>query len=320
MRTSKLLILALLPVMAACHKPSVPVTGLTVVPFNVSLEVGETRQLSVIITPKDASDKTIKWETSDASVVSVNDGEITALSAGSATVTATAVVGGKTGACNVTVTDPDTPTPPDPPGPPDPPEPTEIPAESVSVDIEELILPKDGTAHITATVLPDDTTDELVWSSSNPSVVSVDAEGNVLALAGGQATITATAGSVSAQAVITVEIPVKYYNVVDKHVDLTLGQTYQETMEITPSDATPKDVVFEWSVRYMERPSIKVDGNGLVTAIATGNSWCDCKVIYTEYDFDGKCYVRKEYESSTEIMVYLSDSGSHEGFGNEDWD
>ena len=71
MRTSKLLILALLPMMAACHKPSVPVTGLTVVPFNVSMEVGETRQLSVIITPKDASDKTIKWETSDASVVSV---------------------------------------------------------------------------------------------------------------------------------------------------------------------------------------------------------------------------------------------------------
>ena len=311
-KSFKLLFIAVLPMLAACHRASVPVSGVTVMPFSVQMEVGDTRYLTATVKPDNAADKTIRWETSDASVVSVKDGAITALSPGSAIVSAIAVVGGKSGSCDVTVIDSE--TPPVPPGP------TEVPAESVTVDIEEIILPKEGTAHITATVLPLDTTDELVWSSSDPAVVSVDNEGNVTALAGGQVTITASAGSVSAQATVTVEIPVKYFPVADDKIELLLGQTYQARVVPEPSDATPKDVTVEWRVESAGNPSISVDVNGLVTAIATGYSYCCANVTYTDYDFNEKCYVTKSYTSRTEVLVFKEESGGHEGFEGEDWD
>ena len=52
--------------------------------------------------PDDATDKSVTWTSSDPTVAAVSDGKITALSAGKATITATA--GGKSAACVVTVT------------------------------------------------------------------------------------------------------------------------------------------------------------------------------------------------------------------------
>ena len=311
-KTFRLLIIAVLPMLAACHRAQVPVSGVSVMPFSVQMEVGDTRYLTATVKPDNAADKTIRWETSDASVVSVNNGVITALSPGNAVVRAVAVVGGKSGTCDVTVIE--SQTPPEPPGP------AEIPAESVTLDIEELILPKEGTAHLSASVLPLDTTDELKWSSSDPAVVSVDDKGNITAIAGGQATITATAGSVSARAEICVEIPVLYYEFVDQDVELAIGQTFQERLATKPSDATPRDVVTEWGVKHPGRPSIGVDENGLVTAIDTGVSYCTCTVTYTTYDFDKQSYVRHESPCVAEFTVFLDSGGSHEGFDGEDWD
>lgn len=49
---------------------------------------------------------------------------------------------------------------------------------------------------------------EAVWRSSNPSVVSVDADGMVTALSQGSATITAEAAGLSASTTITVDADV----------------------------------------------------------------------------------------------------------------
>lgn len=78
----------------------------------------------------------------------------------------------------------------------------------VSLDQYVLTLIEGGTAQLTATVEPIDATNKKVtWSSSAPDVATVDASGNVTAVAEGTATITATTddGGKTATCTVTVE-------------------------------------------------------------------------------------------------------------------
>lgn len=70
-----------------------------------SLEVGDTAQLTATVLPDDASNKGVTWESSDTSVVTVDaDGKVTAVKAGTVTITATAQDGsGKSGSLELTV-------------------------------------------------------------------------------------------------------------------------------------------------------------------------------------------------------------------------
>lgn len=66
------------------------------------MKVGDTEVLSIIYNPADTTvDKTVEWSTSDAGIISVKDGKITALKAGKATITAK--VGEKTVSCEIEV-------------------------------------------------------------------------------------------------------------------------------------------------------------------------------------------------------------------------
>lgn len=82
---------------------TVAVTSVTVSPKTLDLEVGQKFQLAATVKPDEATDKTVTWKvTKGSDVVSVSaDGEVTAIKAGSATITAAA--GGKTATCTVTV-------------------------------------------------------------------------------------------------------------------------------------------------------------------------------------------------------------------------
>ena len=83
-----------------------PVTGLTVNEATVALsEVGQTSQLTLTFAPLDAANKNVIWTTSDATKATVSDtGLVTAVAAGTATITATTVDGGFTDTSAVTVT------------------------------------------------------------------------------------------------------------------------------------------------------------------------------------------------------------------------
>ena len=85
---------------------TVAVKSVTVSPKTLDLEVGQTGTLTATVKPDSATDKTVTWTvTKGSDVVSVDaNGKVTALKAGSATITATA--GGKTAACKVTVKEP----------------------------------------------------------------------------------------------------------------------------------------------------------------------------------------------------------------------
>ena len=84
----------------------VPVTGVTLNHATLSLITGGTEGLNAIVTPSNATNKTVAWKSSDENVATVDkDGIVTAVGPGTCTITATSN-NGKTDTCTVTVTDP----------------------------------------------------------------------------------------------------------------------------------------------------------------------------------------------------------------------
>lgn len=85
----------------------VPVTGVSVVPDELSLDIGETALLTADVLPEDATDKAVSWTSGDDGVATVDQtGKVTAISDGTATITVTTEDGGFEAECIVTVTDP----------------------------------------------------------------------------------------------------------------------------------------------------------------------------------------------------------------------
>lgn len=88
-----------------------PVSGITLSETSAEMTVGgEALTLTATVAPDNATDKTVAWTTSDASVASVADGVVTAVGAGTATITATATNGtpddtsdDKTATCTIEV-------------------------------------------------------------------------------------------------------------------------------------------------------------------------------------------------------------------------
>lgn len=86
------------------------VTGVSLSSNTLTLDVGESEALTATITPSNATDKSVTWESSDTNVAIVENGTVTAVGVGSTTITATAADGsGEYATCTVTVSK-DTPT------------------------------------------------------------------------------------------------------------------------------------------------------------------------------------------------------------------
>ena len=90
------------PIETGPSSTETPVSGVSLEPGTLNLEVGSTASLTATVTPIFATDKTVTWSSSDQTVVTVSNGTVKALKEGTATITATA--GGKSATCPVTVT------------------------------------------------------------------------------------------------------------------------------------------------------------------------------------------------------------------------
>lgn len=87
----------------------------------------------------------------------------------------------------------------------------QISAEDIVLDVTEITGMKPGqTKKVNASIKPMESTDTLTWTSSDPKVATVDAHGNVTAVASGEATITVSANAnVKKDIKVTVEAPEK---------------------------------------------------------------------------------------------------------------
>lgn len=98
------------------------------------------------------------------------------------------------------------------------------------------------------------------WSSSDASVAAVDNEGNVTAVSSGKATITYTVDGMSAACEVTV---VGGLTVTEKTKTLKVGETYQISATVDPSDVKPTFASGDDRIAT-------VDENGKVTAVKEG--------------------------------------------------
>ncbi|GAA0890459.1 glycoside hydrolase family 9 protein [Fulvivirga kasyanovii] len=88
----------------------IPVTGVSVTPTAVSLNLNQTAQLQASVSPSNATNKTVSWSSSNSAIASVSaSGLVTGLAEGSATITVTTEDGDYTASSQVTVTTDTTP-------------------------------------------------------------------------------------------------------------------------------------------------------------------------------------------------------------------
>ena len=226
----------------------VPMTGIAFEEGGRSLSRGSRMTLPVLYFPADTNDdRSLSWESSDPSVMSVKDGELTALKAGRATITARCGEFAASADFNVVV-----------------------PVSAVEISRSSLSLNKGETASVKAWVLPEDTTEEksIRFSSSNPAVASVDERGNIRAAGVGSCRITASHGGFSAACELRVLSPMTGISLNQTQLRLLEGKTAQLSVSFIPWDTTDSRHV-SWS--SSNTAVGQVDGNGVVRAAGAGD-------------------------------------------------
>ena len=236
----------------------IAVTGVTLNKTTLSLPVGNSDYLSPIVSPSNATNKAVTWQSDKPAVAAVTaDGKVTAVAEGTAKITVKTKDGGKTAVCTVTVT-------------------KAIPVTDVTLNRTELTLPFTGSETLTATVSPADASNKLVtWSSGNPAVAQVNGAGKVSAVSDGTATITVKTadGGKTASCTVTVEPQIHVTGVkLDKtELTLVLGQPPFNEDKLTPT-VSPADATFQGVTWKSSDPSIVSVYHGTVTAKALGTA------------------------------------------------
>ena len=251
---------------------TVRATGVTLNETSISLAVGEQFQLTATPTPENATD-TITWHTSDKSIAEVTqDGLVTAVSLGTvegattATVTITVQIYTAKATCTVTVTPAE-----------------DLPAESV--DLPDTASVETGsTTTLSATVLPQGTTDEVVWtivSGDEYVEIAPSSDGltcTVEGVAAGSAVIRATAGDFSDTCTVTVTdngggtepeppVEVESVTVTPETAQVDIAGTVSLTAELAPAGATGTVV---WSTS--DDAVATVSQQGVVTGVSEGKT------------------------------------------------
>ncbi len=219
------------------------VESITISDNYVSMYVGDTEKLKVTIRPTNATFKTANWSSSDTSVAIVDDrGVITALKAGTATITAEAQDNsGKKVICAVAVYD-------------------RVPATSITLQDKSLTMVAGEEKVVQIVLNPTNSTDSYTWSTDNPAVATVNrTTGRITARSTGKAYITVMTDSGKTA---SIEVTVIGLNM----TTLTLEQytTYPYRLEVEGATSAVK-----WSI---DKPQVAVVSNGYVSSRAKGTA------------------------------------------------
>lgn len=226
-----------------------PVTSITISPSTKVLYLNETTELTATVSPGNASNKGVTWSSSNSKVTVDQNGNITAKSVGTATITAKAKDGsGKQGTCTVTV---------------------KAYVEAVTLSGTNTI--KIGeTIKLTPTFTPSNASDKkLTWSSNNTGIATVDNNGNVKGIKAGSVTITAAAtdrGTKKGTFTITVKQPVTKITL-NGNTAMSSGDTLTITASVQPSGASNKNI--NWTSN--DTSIATVSSTGVVTAKKAGS-------------------------------------------------
>ena len=261
--------------------PVVEVESVSLNKSEMTLTEGESETLAATVTPDNAENKSIIWSSNNEAVATVDaNGTVTAKRAGTAVITATST-NGKSAGCTVTV------------------EKKQIPVTEVRLSESTVGIVEGSTYKLTATVLPENTTDSksVSWSSNNEAVATVDANGTVTAKSAGTAVITATSTNrKSASCTVTVsrkEIPITEISLDKSSATLTEGETTTLVATVLPENTTYGKSV-KWSssnvavatVDLMGKVTAKSAGTAIITAISENGKTASCTITVNKKDIN----------------------------------
>ena len=216
-----------------------------------TLSKNEEKTLTVTYNPTNTTDnKTVDWESSNPEIVSIDStGKITGKKGGTAKITAT--VGNVKAEKEVKVV---------------------VPIESVSLSGDDSIL-KGETKRLTATINPEDTTDDktITWSSDDENVLFVDQNGQIRGIKEGTANVKAVvAGKETTKQITVNEIHINSIAIDgDQEFEMIKNQTKNLSVTINPENTTDdKGVVWKTNNEEVAR----VDNDGKVTALKEGEA------------------------------------------------
>ncbi len=275
-RATALLTLGVLAA-TACDK-TVYVTGVRLDRSSLTLQLNngtKSEKLTATVEPEDAENQSVTWKSSATEVAEVNEGVVTAVSVGTATITVTTLDGSYSASCEVIV------------------EKGTIYVSGITLDQTEISLTPGESSKLTATVTPPDATDaSVVWSSGDENVATVDNTGKVTAVGKGETIITATTTDqgLTATCKVTVTVPVTGISCDQESVTLLDGATAKLNFTVLPENASNTNITLSSS-----DPSVAtVDKDGTVKGLKAGTA------VITATTEDG------EYSVSVNVTVFFS--------------
>lgn len=243
-------------------KPNTPVSALVLDKTSLNLPVNGTYSLAATVGPDDATDKTLTWKSTSPNDVSVDStGTVKVLRNfdTAVTITATTVsVPAITASCSVTV--------------------NTVAVDGISLSDTSITLYKGSWKTISAVVTPSGAADPAVtWTSSAPSVATVDSTGKITAVGVptdkeyGEATITAQTSNSSVKATITVKVlpAVLITSLTLNKSDLALNVGDEETLTVTGTPSTATNKTINWSSSNKDVASVSSSGKIIAASKGT---------------------------------------------------
>lgn len=269
----------------------IPLNAIQLADPKIILVQGESMELELTYDPENTTiQKEVAWTSSDAEIVSVNNhGEITGLATGTAVITAE--VDGKKDTCEVTV------------------EEEQISLESIQLSKNKIELNKGEKDTLTVTYEPEDTTDnkDVTWTSSNEKVAVVQ-DGEIEAIAFGQAVITAKVSGKEATCEVTVkEEGVELEAISFEEEELNLKEGEEVTLEVIyePEDTTVEKAVI-WTSSDESVVSVK---DGIVKAIGIGEAVVTAEVEEKQAYCDVIVQKKPVADVKLQYEIYDSENG-----------
>ncbi|MBP5691550.1 MAG: Ig-like domain-containing protein, partial [Bacteroidaceae bacterium] len=250
---------AALALLVACEEVinEVPATSISINEADVTMKVGETKTLTVTVEPANTTDK-VEWECLMPENATVEDGVVTALKEGFASIVARAGEVQDTRRILITAAGDE---------------------ESFVIEPAPVTLAIDEEAVLTAVMKPSGTKVKVEWKCDKPDVVALgtinDSQAKIQGQAAGKATVTAYASDgKTATCEVTVEggsaiVPVTSITLNKDKLEMTVGQKDTLVAMVLPENATYKTAL-NWSV--MDNRIVTVGTNGELTAVSTGTT------------------------------------------------
>jgi formylglycine-generating enzyme required for sulfatase activity/uncharacterized protein YjdB len=257
-----------------------PLTNITINKDSIQVQKGNQDTIRATLNPANAMPNTVTWSSSNKSVAKVENGVVTALSAGECDITATCQ--DKRAVCHVTV--------------------TEILPTSVTLDQENVKTEIGSQFTLTATVLPEDATDKTVsWRSSNQSVATVDENGVVTAVGTGECDITAYCRGKQAVCHVTVVEQFIYISldqheasVLPNHIIMLTPTVSPVSTDLVVTSSNPAVAAARMAGNKIQVVGVSEGEATIVVNSADGYAFADsCQVkVYTERgDVNGDGFV-----------------------------